>query len=109
MYTGGSMKRKDGWNLKQIGIGLGALALLVLVIIVMYKASATVHVTCESRELDTGWNVEAHGIQYEDVTLSETLFEMFNRGDVMVLKRMLPGGRNGTQPGFAVLFCSCYG
>lgn len=92
------MKREDGWNLKQIGIGMGALALLVLVIIVMYKASATVHVTCESRELDTGWNVEAHGIQYEDVTLSETLFEMFNRGDVMVLNRMLPGGETVPNP-----------
>lgn len=47
-------------------------------------------VKCDVLELDGGWNILVHGRTYSDATLSQTLFGMCDKGDVVTLSAKLP-------------------
>lgn len=85
-----SMTPKKSTRAKQIVGFLIALAVIVRMVVPLYHFTGPVYDSGDYYSLDDGWKVNAHGKDYEDVVLSEQLFEMFNKGDVMTLTRQLP-------------------
>lgn len=49
-------------------------------------------------EIDDGWEVNINGRQYTNVTLSEFRFGMCNRGDMVILKHVVPRYDTVEQP-----------
>lgn len=80
-----------------------AVAFVVLFVIirmiqpVLYFTSPD-FVECQTLVLDDGWDIYVHGQEYKNATISETLFEMCNRGDTVVLSRILPDSPKIASP-----------
>jgi diguanylate cyclase (GGDEF)-like protein len=78
---------------KRVVRGIFALLIAAAILRVFYPFyyyTGSKFVSCETLELDEGWNATVHGQDYEGICLSETLFPMCNRGDVLTLTRTLP-------------------
>lgn len=84
------MTSKKSTRVKQILEFFIALTAIVCVVISLYHFTEPVYDSGDYYSLDGGWRVNAHGKDYEDVVLSQQLFEMFEKGDVMTLTRQLP-------------------
>ncbi|MBR4027547.1 MAG: hypothetical protein IKJ01_08365, partial [Lachnospiraceae bacterium] len=63
--------------------------ILFMTIYPLHIAMDENNVQCETYILDNGWNAIAHGKTFENITLSETIFEMFGKEDTLVLKRTI--------------------
>ena len=78
-------------NLRQKTISFIVMFVTAIIMIVtfMYMTSAD-RVDSNEIELDDGWDVTINEKEYHNVTLSKFRFDMCNRGDVLVLKHVVP-------------------
>ena len=78
-------------NLRQKTISFIVMFVTAIIMIVtfMYMTSAD-RVDSNEIELDDGWDVTINEKEYHNVTLSKFRFDMCSRGDVLVLKHVVP-------------------
>ena len=78
-------------NLRQKTIGFIVMLVTAIVMIVTFMSMTSAdRVDSNEIELDDGWDVTINEKEYHNVTLSKFRFDMCNRGDVLVLKHVVP-------------------
>lgn len=78
-------------NLRQKTIGFIVMFVTAIVMIVTFMSMTSAdRVDSNEIELDDGWDVTINEKEYHNVTLSKFRFDMCNRGDVLVLKHVVP-------------------
>lgn len=63
---------------------------ILCVVLPIFWATDGYLIKCDEIGLDEHWNVSVHGKDYEDVILSKTQYGLCNKGDVLVMQRILP-------------------
>ncbi len=84
------MQRGKRALLKKIIHFLVCLIFFVILVYPVYSAMNTKEDFPPKVVVDTGWDVIADGMRYEDVVLSETKFDSLGKGDLLVLTTTFP-------------------
>jgi diguanylate cyclase (GGDEF)-like protein len=92
------IEKKDTRLIVRVVFSLLIAAAILRIFYPFYYYSGAQFVDCETLELDEGWNASVHGQDYEGIRLSETLFPMCSRGDVLTLTRVLSSDSNIPNP-----------
>ena len=70
----------------------------VTTIAVFMSMTSAKRVDSDEIELDDGWSITINGKEYDNVTLSKFRFKMCNRGDVLILRHIMPRYDNISLP-----------
>ena len=70
----------------------------VTTIAVFMSMTSAKRVDSDEIELDDGWSITINGKEYDNVTLSKFRFKMCNRGDVLILRHIMPCYDNISLP-----------
>lgn len=70
----------------------------VTTIAVFMSMTSAKRVDSDEIELDDGWSITINGKEYNNVTLSKFRFKMCNRGDVLILRHIMPRYDNISLP-----------
>lgn len=70
----------------------------VTTIAVFMSMTSAKRVDSDEIELDNGWSITINGKEYDNVTLSKFRFKMCNRGDVLILRHIMPRYDNISLP-----------
>lgn len=78
-------------NLRQKIISFIVMFLITVTTIAVFMSMTSAkRVDSDEIELDDGWSVTINGKEYDNVTLSKFRFKMCNRGDVLILRHIVP-------------------
>lgn len=92
------MQRGKRALLKKISHLLICLIFFVILVYPVHSAMNTKEEFPAEVIVDTGWDVIADGILYEDVVLSETKFDWLKKGDSLILTTTFPTGNLISNP-----------
>ena len=78
-------------NLRQKVISFIVMLITAIIMIMTFMSMTSAdRVDSNEIEIDDGWEVTINEKEYHNVTLSKFRFDMCNRGDVLVLKHVVP-------------------
>ncbi len=89
---------RKSWSLRKIIHIVLTIVLAIVIVFALYYATDSKRVSCETLELDSGWNATVRGVTSNNVSLSDFVFATTNRGDEITFETRIPEDSHIVDP-----------